>query len=848
MKNDCPETNYISEMKKLYLSCILCFFLGMAYAQTQAPALFNPKAKFNQPVERAVSRYSAFDIDYQVLASLYQSKPATLQLQLPFEGKLMTLNLKQTKITTDNFSVVVSDDRNHATRSKKATIPLGVFYAGTIEGSAKSVASIAIFDNQVIGVLSNEAGNINLGALENAGNPTGEYILYREQALNAKNPFACATSEIPVDEGTTKVTPNAQKTNAVGQPIEFYFECDYALFLSKSSSVPNVINYVLGFFNNTAQLYDVENVKVQVSQIKVWTNTDPYVGYSTTGTLLPAFSADMVNANYVGDFAHFLSTRSLGGGVAYLLNNPCSTTRQFTNAVSGINTTYSNIPTFSWTVEVVTHEMGHNLGSNHTQWCGWTGGALDNCYTTEGGCSPGPQPANGGTIMSYCHLTSTGINLSNGFGTQPGNKIRSVIASATCYGTCKMTINIAPTNIGCGNTTGSATVTPTNGSGVYTYLWSNGQTAQTATGLAAGTYYVSVKDNTGCEVINNVTISSQGGITPSISAVGPNTICGNGSVVLSTPVNASYTSYQWYKGTTIIPGANQSTYTATEGGSYYVKVTTATCAGQSTNLTVTITPNPTVVVTPAVATIKKYATQVLTASGADSYNWASQPGYMATISNNSASFKPLQNTTYTIRGTMTAGGCSATAQATINVIGCGDVTDTLVTTYSPSRVMIKWKNPADVLYDSAYYRAAGSTGAWSAVYVMGESVELSGLMPNTRYDYYITALCATTNTFVPSPQGAFTTPALSEDVYLRVFPNPIVNRVSRVEVIVKEETKATITLVNTIGQQLAVIANNVTLPKGQSLFPVKIPALVKGTYFVAITINGKKYVKAVMQE
>ena len=49
---------------------------------------------------------------------------------------------------------------------------------------------------------------------------------------------------------------------------------------------------------------------------------------------------------------------------------------------------------------VITHETGHNLGSNHTQWCGWPGGAIDNCYDTEGNCEPGPAPVNGGTMMS----------------------------------------------------------------------------------------------------------------------------------------------------------------------------------------------------------------------------------------------------------------------------------------------------------------------------------------------------------------------------------------------------------------------------------------------------------------
>jgi hypothetical protein len=49
-------------------------------------------------------------------------------------------------------------------------------------------------------------------------------------------------------------------------------------------------------------------------------------------------------------------------------------------------------------------------------------------------------------------------------------------------------------------TVDTATVNVVGGTEPYTYLWSNGQTTQTATGLAAGTYSVTVTDANGCTV------------------------------------------------------------------------------------------------------------------------------------------------------------------------------------------------------------------------------------------------------------------------------------------------------------------------------------------------------------
>lgn len=60
---------------------------------------------------------------------------------------------------------------------------------------------------------------------------------------------------------------------------------------------------------------------------------------------------------------------------------------------------------------------------------------------------------------------------------------------------------------GCNN--GTATVSPTGGTGAYTYVWApSGGTGATATGLAPNTYTVTVTDANGCSSTSTVTINA----------------------------------------------------------------------------------------------------------------------------------------------------------------------------------------------------------------------------------------------------------------------------------------------------------------------------------------------------
>jgi len=106
-----------------------------------------------------------------------------------------------------------------------------------------------------------------------------------------------------------------------------------------------------------------------------------------------------------------------------------------------------------------------------------------------------------------------------------GNYCVTVTDANGCTTTACVTIGQKPgptaspisTNEICGQLNGTATVHAMGGLGNYTYLWSNGQTDSTATGLAQGTYTVTVSD-LGCSTTETINVMETPGPTAAFTA------------------------------------------------------------------------------------------------------------------------------------------------------------------------------------------------------------------------------------------------------------------------------------------------------------------------------------------
>lgn len=525
------------------------------------PSLFQfaGQAKSASQFNDMVSEGNLLTIDLDQLKSFYKSGAENLELELPNgNGKPIRLELVKHQLLTEDFSVVTSTSNGQAIDYQP-----GVYYWGIVKGDETSVAAISVFEDEIIGVVSTaNDGNMVLGRTQGAAK-SSSYIYYKENDLLLENSFECGAGEEPVSDG--KYVPNTGNEK-VAKCVRAYLEADYDL-VSEKGGATGATNFLTGLFNSVAAAYQAEAITTYVSQIFTWTTPDPYATGSTSAALT---SFKNYRTNFNGDVAHLVSRGApTGGGIAWV-DALCTS---YAYAYSYINSGYNQFPTYSWSVNVIAHEMGHNLGSPHTHACVWNGNntAIDGCgpaYGANEGCT-GPIPAQG-TMMSYCHLINgVGINFSLGFGPQPGDRIRSRVTAANCLTVCAsqcLTVTTSGINVSCaGSNTGTATASPSGGNGSFTYLWSNGGTTQTISNLAAGTYTVTVSSGSNCTGTASRIVTAPTAISATTVVTNASNGQNNGAINLTVTGGTPGYTYLWSNGQTTedISGLAPGTYTVT---------------------------------------------------------------------------------------------------------------------------------------------------------------------------------------------------------------------------------------------------------------------------------------------
>ena len=130
----------------------------------------------------------------------------------------------------------------------------------------------------------------------------------------------------------------------------------------------------------------------------------------------------------------------------------------------------------------------------------------------------------------------------------------------------ELTATVTSTAATCGNNNGTANVTASGGTGLFTYNWNpGGKTTQGITGLATGTYSLTVTDANGCDLTQTISI---------LNFNGPNAVISHTNILC----NGLCTGIAFASGT----GGTQPYIYSWTGGGQTTSVVTNLCAGTYT--------------------------------------------------------------------------------------------------------------------------------------------------------------------------------------------------------------------------------------------------------------------------
>ena len=225
-----------------------------------------------------------------------------------------------------------------------------------------------------------------------------------------KGPFCVADTSRPIGQ------PGPPTYN---NPVGTVLECKQAVetdfqFYNQWGNLAACQNYLTALLGAISDRYATQiDVVITYPYVQFYTNSnDPWTsqGGGPGSTLTEFRNAWAGNIPGGAHLAHFVSGVN-GGGVAYL-DVLCNSSWGFGVSFGvdgGLNFPVSQ-GNNTWDFVVIAHETGHNFGAPHTH--DYCPTPLDRCAPSGyfGSCQSSQQCTNQGTVMSYCHLCSGGMN------------------------------------------------------------------------------------------------------------------------------------------------------------------------------------------------------------------------------------------------------------------------------------------------------------------------------------------------------------------------------------------------------------------------------------------------------
>ena len=277
--------------------------------------------------------------------------------------------------------------------------------------------------------------------------------------------------------------------------------------------------------------------------------------------------------------------------------------------------------------------------------------------------SPCPSPT--GTCPS---------NSINGLNNGPYNV--TVTDSHSCSETSIITVYDTPppylfssntTDVNCfGGSSGIAEIIVKGGTEPYSYFWSNGGQDSININLASGTYWVTVTDADGCEVITTFAIDEPSQIA--IFADGPTTpVCINQLTHMSVSANGGTGTFNYVWSDATLTGQNVTAYPVGDVVYTVYAIDGNGCISPNAQVNIQVYPPIHVVVSPDVSICLGETTQLTAVATGGNYNSSYTYSWNTGIIGNPINVSPIDTFTYYVWAQDLCNSPSDTASVTVNV-------------------------------------------------------------------------------------------------------------------------------------------------------------------------------------